>query len=173
MSPSANALPTPDIQPTDPDLTIANLQTSLGMFQRVVDHLPQAIAWKDSSALFGGCNQAFADAVGLSDPAAIVGLSATTLDCKGEISESLLYDDKGAVVGILTTLTNHDDANQHTTEPPETSPKQPRIPTVTPAPPVNAAASDAISTDEALRANEERLRVLIESIPVMIDAFDA
>ncbi|XGV95304.1 MAG: PAS domain S-box protein [Leptolyngbya sp. BL-A-14] len=55
----------------------AALRTSLTMLQQVVDHLPQAIGWKDKNAVFLGCNQAFAEAVGLQHPADIVGKAAS------------------------------------------------------------------------------------------------
>jgi len=50
-----------------------SLHESLKMLQQVVDHLPQAIAWRDNHSTFLGCNRAFAEAVGLDHPTAIVG----------------------------------------------------------------------------------------------------
>ncbi len=45
------------------------------MFQTVLDSLPLFIFWKDRNCIYLGCNQAFADAAGLSGPEDIIGKS--------------------------------------------------------------------------------------------------
>jgi PAS domain S-box-containing protein len=57
---------------------------------RVINTIPQAIYWKDQNNRFLGCNQAFAQTVGLSDPAAILGKSDGELP--DEIQRQLLSD---------------------------------------------------------------------------------
>lgn len=39
----------------------------------ILNNIPQAIFWKDLAGVYCGCNQAFANAVGATDPAAIIG----------------------------------------------------------------------------------------------------
>ncbi len=41
--------------------------------QNVIDHVPQLIFWKNKDLVFMGCNQSFAEAVGLKSPSQIVG----------------------------------------------------------------------------------------------------
>src|SRR5262245_45134027 len=39
----------------------------------VIDHLPQSVCWKNTNSVFLGCNHAFAQTLGLTDPREIVG----------------------------------------------------------------------------------------------------
>jgi PAS domain S-box-containing protein len=51
----------------------ADLRESRGMLQLVLDNIPQGVVWKDRDSRYLGCNAVVARAVGLRDPAAIVG----------------------------------------------------------------------------------------------------
>lgn len=49
------------------------------LLELVLDSIPQPLFWKDSQGRYLGCNQAFAEAMGLSSPAEIVGGTDTAL----------------------------------------------------------------------------------------------
>ncbi|MGA9382854.1 MAG: PAS domain S-box protein, partial [Phormidium sp.] len=49
------------------------LRASQQMLRLVMDNIPQAIFWKDLNSVYQGCNQKFAEDVGLVEPAAVVG----------------------------------------------------------------------------------------------------
>jgi diguanylate cyclase (GGDEF)-like protein/PAS domain S-box-containing protein len=49
------------------------LRESRQKLRLVMDHIPQAIFWKDRKSIFRGCNWAFARAVGASHPSQVVG----------------------------------------------------------------------------------------------------
>jgi two-component system, NtrC family, sensor kinase len=49
------------------------LKASQQLLQLVIDNIPQKISWKDIDCVFLGCNQGFADDIGLASPAEIVG----------------------------------------------------------------------------------------------------
>ena len=49
------------------------LRDTQSMLELVINNAPQHIFWKDVNSVFLGCNQIFADAVGLESPKDIVG----------------------------------------------------------------------------------------------------
>ena len=49
------------------------LRESETMFRQILDSVPQSLFWKDVNSVFLGCNQAFAQALGLSGPEQLVG----------------------------------------------------------------------------------------------------
>ncbi|MGD1849639.1 MAG: PAS domain S-box protein, partial [Cyanophyceae cyanobacterium] len=51
----------------------ADLEASRQLLQVVLDNIPQAVFWKDRDLNYLGCNQAFAKATGLNDPAEVIG----------------------------------------------------------------------------------------------------
>ncbi|WP_299493306.1 PAS domain-containing protein [Acaryochloris sp. IP29b_bin.137] len=55
--------------------TQTDLQKSQQLLQLILDTIPQAIFWKDRESTYLGCNMAFAEDAGLSDPNDIVGLT--------------------------------------------------------------------------------------------------
>lgn len=59
----------------DGPLRIGELRAATQILRLVMDHVPQAIFWKDRDSVYLGCNLHFAAHVGLSDPSAIVGLT--------------------------------------------------------------------------------------------------
>ena len=58
-------------------------------FGAFVQQLPYAAFWKDCRCIYQGCNQIFADSVGLASPIAIVGLSDDDLDLP--VAQSALF----------------------------------------------------------------------------------
>ncbi|MFB2837137.1 PAS domain S-box protein [Floridanema evergladense] len=49
------------------------LKASQKMLRLVMNNIPQAIFWKDQNSVYQGCNQKFAEDVGLTDPSAVIG----------------------------------------------------------------------------------------------------
>jgi len=49
------------------------LRQSKQLLQRVIDTIPQAIFWKDHHSVYLGCNQNFADLIGVETPAQVIG----------------------------------------------------------------------------------------------------
>ena len=70
------------------------LHESSTMLQLVLDTIPQYICWKDRNSRFLGCNQNYAEMVGLPNPQAIVGKTDWDLPWKKEETESFLKMDQ-------------------------------------------------------------------------------
>ena len=66
------------------------------MLQLVMDNIPMLAFWKDSNLVYLGCNQAFAEQVGLSSPAEIVGKNDFDFPWK-EHAQRHLDDDKRVI----------------------------------------------------------------------------
>ncbi len=60
------------------------LKESQELLQVVIDTIPQCIAWKDRDLNFLGCNQQFADVVGIKEPGKIVGKNDFELSASAE-----------------------------------------------------------------------------------------
>ncbi|UBF25387.1 PAS domain S-box protein [Kovacikia minuta CCNUW1] len=78
-------------------------EESLKMLQRVVDHLPQAIAWRDKNSTFLGCNRVFAEAVGLNDPGEIVGRNVQAMTWASQPLDFLRQHDPEFIAQNRTT----------------------------------------------------------------------
>ncbi|MBP0022801.1 MAG: PAS domain-containing sensor histidine kinase, partial [Roseofilum sp. SID2] len=59
-----------------------------------INHIPEAIFWKDCSSIFVGCNQYFAEFVGLNSPSEIIGKTDYDLPYKPEEKEKYRADDR-------------------------------------------------------------------------------
>jgi len=51
----------------------ANLQGSDPILQNIIDNIPQLIFWKNTDLVFLGCNQKFAESIGLKSPSEVIG----------------------------------------------------------------------------------------------------
>ena len=51
----------------------ANLGGSDAILQNIIDNIPQLIFWKNTDLVFIGCNQKFAESVGLKSPSEVIG----------------------------------------------------------------------------------------------------
>ncbi|MFB2934101.1 PAS domain S-box protein [Aerosakkonemataceae cyanobacterium BLCC-F154] len=67
------------------------LRASQQMLRLVMDNIPQAIFWKDLNSVYQGCNQRFAEDVGLTDPAAVVGKTEYDI-CESESQAEFLQE---------------------------------------------------------------------------------
>lgn len=71
-----------------------SLNTEMATLQQVLSSLTQAISWKGKNSVFLGCNQAFAEAVGLNHPDEIVGKLDTEVQWEDATSDFLRQDDR-------------------------------------------------------------------------------
>jgi PAS domain S-box-containing protein len=141
------------------------------MLQQVVDHLPQAIGWKDKNAVFLGCNQAFAQAVGLQHPDEIVGKVASEMQWQNHPAAFL--DDRDRALMEQKTAEYHQlEALPHA-EPPIWLDLS-RIPlcdeygTCIGILAVIEEATDRKQAEETLRRSEATNRALINAVPDLL-----
>ena len=70
------------------------LRASREMLSHVLDTIPQSVFWKDPDSRYLGCNRAFAQQVGLEDPAQITGRTDFDLPWPREEAEAYRADDR-------------------------------------------------------------------------------
>ncbi|MBP0029758.1 PAS domain-containing protein [Roseofilum sp. Guam] len=86
-----------------------------------INHIPEAIFWKDCSSVFVGCNQYFAEFVGLNSPSEIIGKTDYDLSCKPEEIEKYRADDRRIMdsdtpeLKIIESM-QHQDGSHHWVE---------------------------------------------------------
>jgi len=73
------------------------LLTSNEMFQKVLDSIPQFIAWKDRESVFLGCNENYARMAGLADSKSIIGKTDWDLPWREAETEKFLHDDRSVM----------------------------------------------------------------------------
>lgn len=69
------------------------LQKERTLLQYIISTIPYDVFWKDRDSVYLGCNQAFADKAGLSDPTEIVGKNDFDMPWSREESEGYRADD--------------------------------------------------------------------------------
>lgn len=79
-----------------------SLRQNHDMLARILEAVPQAIFWKDRQSVYLGCNQRFAQAMGLSSPAEVAGKSDYDLIPSREEAEAYAADDR-AVMDLQRT----------------------------------------------------------------------
>lgn len=73
------------------------------MLQLVLDNIPVGVFWKDTASRYLGCNKAFAQDAGLTDPARIVGLDDDALPWAGK-AEDYRRDDREVMTRMAPKL---------------------------------------------------------------------
>ncbi|HET7840366.1 MAG TPA: PAS domain S-box protein, partial [Terriglobia bacterium] len=73
------------------------LRESRSTLNLILDMVPQSIFWKDLEGRYLGCNRVFAAAVGLDDPARIVGKTDFDLPWPREEAEAYRADDRAVI----------------------------------------------------------------------------
>lgn len=71
-----------------------NLRRSQAMISSILNSVPLSIFWKDRSGVYLGCNQVFAQAVGLQSPDEIVGRTDYELPWSTERADGYLAEDR-------------------------------------------------------------------------------
>lgn len=82
---------------TEARRTEQRLRESRETLDAVINTAPQAIFWKDVAGQYLGCNRAFAHAVGLSDPADIIGKTDADLPWSPEEATAYRADDQEVI----------------------------------------------------------------------------
>lgn len=145
----------------------AELQSSRQMLQTVIDNIPSSIFWKDSHAVYLGCNQHYASLAGLSSPEEIAGKTDADLHWSPAEAEALREADRRVMDSGAAEL--------DTVEPHQHDDGQPfwlqvsRIPlrdadgNVTSILGTRQDITEHVRADDALRASEERFRLVFEN----------
>ncbi len=81
-------------QAEKPDLANNEYTKSKIYLDYIVNNLPHYIFWKDTNSVFQGCNQKFAESVGLRCPNDIIGKTDYDMPWKLEESDAYIADDK-------------------------------------------------------------------------------
>jgi len=79
---------------TDRNRAEAELRRSRNMLAHVLNSIPQSVFWKDRDFAYLGCNDVFARAVGLADPAEIIGKTDLDLPWPRAEAEAYRADDR-------------------------------------------------------------------------------
>lgn len=90
------------------------LEASRIMLQKVIDHIPQYVFWKDRYSVYLGCNRNFLQAAGLSDVSELVG--KTDYDMPWSREEADLYREMDRRVMDAGQEELHIQETQHTAE---------------------------------------------------------
>lgn len=79
---------------TEKTISSKKLRKSEEMLQVILDNIPQSIFWKNIDSVYLGCNKAFAESAGLSNPSQIVGMTDFDLPWKEEETRFFIECDK-------------------------------------------------------------------------------
>lgn len=79
--------------------TEVRLRQNRNMLAKILNSVPMSIFWKDRSSTYLGCNQVFADEVGLPEPEKIVGLTDYQLPWAENSAELYRADDQEVIRG--------------------------------------------------------------------------
>lgn len=80
-------------------LRIGELRAATKLLRLVMDHVPQAIFWKDRTSVYLGCNRLFAARAGLADPSTVVGLTDYDLPWGETDAAGLIERDQQIMAG--------------------------------------------------------------------------
>ncbi|MBE9216086.1 PAS domain S-box protein [Plectonema cf. radiosum LEGE 06105] len=75
----------------------ARLRSSKHLLEQVLNHIPQAVFWKDCDSVYQGCNSFFADIAGVGDPLLIKGKTDFDLPWKEEETNWFRLNDSRAI----------------------------------------------------------------------------
>ena len=82
-----------------------DLQASQQLLQMVFDHLPQRIFWKDYQGRFLGCNQVFAQDMGVSHPSQVIGKTDHDFGVFSPESVDLFLERDRQIMSLGETIT--------------------------------------------------------------------
>jgi two-component system, cell cycle sensor histidine kinase and response regulator CckA len=146
------------------------------LLRLVLDTVPQRVFWKDTHAVFVGCNAAFAGDAGLSDPAEIVGRTDYDLPWR-DLADGYLADDLAVMESGRPTL-GHEEMQVR-------SGGRETWVSISKVPLLDADGSvvgmlgtteditDRRRAEQALRESEQFLADILENIPSMVYVKDA
>ncbi|TFG29037.1 MAG: PAS domain S-box protein, partial [Promethearchaeota archaeon] len=81
------------------------LKTSYEMLQKVIDHIPENIFWKDKNLVYLGCNQNYASLIGANNPENIIGETDKEVLLENLISKEIIEELKAKENQILNSKT--------------------------------------------------------------------
>jgi len=140
------------------------------MLTNILDSVPQNIFWKDLAGVYLGCNENFAQTVGLTSPDQIIGKTDYDLPWSRAAADTYRADDQEVISQNLP--------KRHIIEPGQTADGTPIWADTTKVPLLNAAGkpygvlgvyediTERKQTEEAQRQSEARFRTLFEQAAV-------
>jgi PAS domain S-box-containing protein len=78
----------------DVRFNIQNMNRKLRYLERIINHVPHSIFWKDVHSIFMGCNEIFAESAGLKSASEIIGKADYDLPWSKQESEAYIEDDR-------------------------------------------------------------------------------
>ena len=78
---------------------VEELYQNRNMLAHILNSMPQGVFWKDRNSVYLGCNEVFAQNVGLSKPEDIIGKTDFDLPCPKDGAEGCISDDKAVMEG--------------------------------------------------------------------------
>ncbi len=98
---------------TDRKQAELDLQASESLLQMVFDHLPQRIFWKDYQGRFLGCNQVFAQDMGVSHPSQMIGKTDHDFGVFSPESLDLFLERDRQIMSVGETITFDESAQSY------------------------------------------------------------
>lgn len=102
----------------DRKLTETRLQRSQELLRQVIDNIPQRIFWKDCDLVYQGCNQRFAELVGLDSTDAVIGKTDKDMPWGSSVSETYRQIDRRVIesnqaqLHVVTAVTETPDGTE-------------------------------------------------------------
>jgi PAS domain S-box-containing protein len=146
------------------------------MLRLVLDTIPQRVFWKDANSVYLGCNAAFAQDMGLADPAQIAGKSDVELPSR-EQADHYVADDREVVSDGVPKLDYEE--SQLRADGSQGWLKTSKVPMFDDEGRVVGMLgtyediTDRVHAQQALRESEHFLADILENIPAMVFVKDA
>ncbi|MBN1584248.1 MAG: PAS domain S-box protein [Anaerolineae bacterium] len=145
------------------------LRESQQMLRSIVDTIPEMIFWKDRNSVFMGCNERFALAAGMESPEEIIGKTDYNMAWTKEQSDAFIADDREVIESATPNL--HIIETQRQADGRQTWQETNKVPLFDAEGNVSGILGTAVditermAAQEALRASQQMLQSVIDSIP--------